>query len=76
MIGGALFLLCFVGLFTTLFTHWYGIFSSTIATDGTFLYWLGQHDVRRGEQPWFYFLLLLPQYEFSADHGRRGARAR
>ena len=64
MIGGALFLLCFVGLFTTLFTHWYGIFSSTIATDGTLLYWLGQHDVRRGEQPWFYFLLLLPQYEF------------
>jgi uncharacterized protein (TIGR03663 family) len=64
MVGGALFLLCFVGLFTTLFTHWYGIFSSTFATDGTLLYWLGQHDVRRGEQPWFYFLLLLPQYEF------------
>ncbi|MDF3042540.1 MAG: glycosyl transferase family protein, partial [Thermomicrobiales bacterium] len=28
--------------------------------------WLGQHDVRRGEQPWFYYLLLMPQYELIA----------
>ncbi|HET8522900.1 MAG TPA: TIGR03663 family protein, partial [Thermomicrobiales bacterium] len=33
------------------------------ATNGTFLYWLGQHDVRRGAEPWFYFLVLMPQYE-------------
>jgi predicted membrane-bound mannosyltransferase len=64
LIGGGLFLLCFVGLFTTLFTNWKGVFTSTTATNGTILYWLGQHDVQRGEQPWFYFLLLLPQYEF------------
>jgi predicted membrane-bound mannosyltransferase len=64
ILGAALFVLCFIGLFTTLFTNWYGIFSSTVATDGTLLYWLGQHDVQRGAQPWFYFLLLLPQYEF------------
>ena len=56
----------FVMLFTTLFTNLYGLASSTIATDGTLLYWLGQHDFRRGEQPWFYYLLLLPQYEFFA----------
>jgi predicted membrane-bound mannosyltransferase len=64
LIGAGLFVFCFVALFTTLFTNWYGIFSSTVSTDGTLLYWLGQHDVQRGSQPWFYFLLLLPQYEF------------
>jgi uncharacterized protein (TIGR03663 family) len=56
----------FAVLFTTLFTNLYGLASGTIATDGTLLYWLGQHDVQRGEQPWFYYLLLLPQYEFIA----------
>lgn len=56
----------FVVLFTTLFTNLYGLASGTIATDGTLLYWLGQHDVRRGEQPWFYYLILFPQYEFIA----------
>jgi hypothetical protein len=53
-------------LFTTLFTNLYGLASGTIATDGTLLYWLGQHDFRRGEQPWFYYLLLFPQYEYIA----------
>ena len=56
----------FAVLFTTLFTNLYGLASGTIATDGTLLYWLGQHDFRRGEQPWFYYLLLMPQYEFIA----------
>jgi uncharacterized protein (TIGR03663 family) len=59
-------LVIFAVLFTTLFTNLYGLASGTIATDGTLLYWLGQHDFRRGEQPWFYYLLLLPQYEFIA----------
>jgi len=58
------FLLVFVPLYTSMFTNMAGLRSSTIDTDGTLLYWLGQHDERRGEQPWFYFLLLLPQYEF------------
>ncbi|MDF2758715.1 MAG: glycosyl transferase family protein [Thermomicrobiales bacterium] len=39
---------------------------AVLATDGTLLYWLGQHDFRRGEQPWFYYLLLMPQYEVIA----------
>ncbi len=56
----------FAVLFTTLFTNLYGLASGTIATNGTLLYWLGQHDVQRGEQPWFYYLLLFPQYEFIA----------
>lgn len=56
----------FSALFTTLFTNLYGLATGTIATDGTLLYWLGQQDVQRGEQPWFYYLLLMPQYEFLA----------
>ena len=58
------YLLVFVPLYTSMFTNMAGLRSSTIDTDGTLLYWLGQHDYRRGDQPWFYFLLLLPQYEF------------
>ncbi len=54
----------FAVLFTTMFTNLYGLASGTVSTDGTLLYWLGQHDYRRGEQPWFYYLLLFPQYEF------------
>jgi predicted membrane-bound mannosyltransferase len=60
------YLLVFVPLYTSMFTNMAGLRSSTIDTDGTLLYWLGQHDYRRGEQPWFYFLLLLPQYEYIA----------
>jgi uncharacterized protein (TIGR03663 family) len=59
-------LVIFAALFTTLFTNLYGLASGTISTDGTLLYWLGQHDYRRGEQPWFYYLLLMPQYELIA----------
>ena len=65
-IGFAIAAFIFVTLFTSLYTNLYGLVSSTFATDGTLLYWLGQHDVRRGEQPWFYFLVLMPQYEFLA----------
>jgi predicted membrane-bound mannosyltransferase len=60
------YLLVFVPLYTSMFTNMAGLRSSTIDTDGTLLYWLGQHDYRRGEQPWFYFLLLLPQYDYLA----------
>ncbi|MCA9858957.1 MAG: TIGR03663 family protein [Thermomicrobiales bacterium] len=60
----AAYLFVFVPLYTSLFTNMAGLRSSTIDTDGTLLYWLGQHDFRRGDQPWFYFLLLLPQYDY------------
>lgn len=53
----------FAVFFTTMFTNLYGLVTGTVATDGTLLYWLGQHDYRRGEQPWFYYMLLFPQYE-------------
>jgi predicted membrane-bound mannosyltransferase len=53
-----------VALFTSLFSNFLnGLATATFATNGTLLYWLGQHDVRRGAEPWFYFLVLMPQYE-------------
>ena len=55
-----------VPLFSTMFTNLRGLLTATFATDGTLLYWLGQQGVQRGEQPWFYFLILTPQYEFLA----------
>lgn len=51
----------YIFLFTTLFTHLPG-FSSGIW--GSLHYWLEQHGVQRGGQPWYYYLLLLPIYEF------------
>jgi uncharacterized protein (TIGR03663 family) len=48
-------------LYTTFFTNPYGIISGTW---GGLTYWLGQQDVQRGSQPWYYYLMLLPLYEF------------
>lgn len=48
-------------LFTSMFTNMFGLASGTVGALG---YWLGQHDVQRGDQPWFYYLLMLLQYEF------------
>ena len=53
-----------VVLFTSFFTNPNGIGSGTYETNGTLLYWLGQHDVQRGGQPWFYFIILALQYEW------------
>ncbi|MEZ4572030.1 MAG: TIGR03663 family protein, partial [Thermomicrobiales bacterium] len=53
----------FVLLYTSMFTNFGGLGSATFGALG---YWLGQQDVQRGAQPWFYYLLLLPQYEFVA----------
>ncbi|MCS7050544.1 MAG: TIGR03663 family protein, partial [Thermomicrobium sp.] len=50
----------FVVLYTSLFTNLGGLASGTFGALG---YWLGQHGVQRGEQPWFYYLVMLPQYE-------------
>lgn len=53
-----------VVLYTTWFTNPAGIGTGTYETNGTLLYWLGQHDVQRGTQPWFYFITLGMQYEW------------
>lgn len=51
----------YVLLYTTFFTNLAG-FGSGIW--GSLQYWLLQHEVQRGAQPWYYYLLLLPIYEF------------
>ncbi len=50
----------FVVLYSSLFTNMGGLASGTFGALG---YWLGQHGVQRGEQPWFYYLVMVPQYE-------------
>ncbi|MEA3344921.1 MAG: TIGR03663 family protein, partial [Chloroflexota bacterium] len=49
-------------LFTTFFTNPKGLITAVF---GSVSYWLAQHGVQRGGQPWYYYiLLLLPLYEF------------
>ena len=50
-----------VPLFTTMFNWLPGISSGTI---GAITYWLSQHGVARGAQPGYYYLVMLPVYEF------------
>ncbi|MCS6800522.1 MAG: TIGR03663 family protein [Chloroflexota bacterium] len=57
----ALFWTVFVLLYSTFFTNLPGIGSGVW---GSLAYWLDQHGVQRGNQPWYYYLLLLPLYEF------------
>jgi uncharacterized protein (TIGR03663 family) len=63
-IAGATFLVIFALLFSTFFAYPRGFL------DGWYQgikYWLGsQHEYARGDQPWFYYLLLLPIYDLLA----------
>ncbi len=55
-------LILFALLATTFFTNPAGLWT---AGGGSIAYWLEQHGVQRGGQPWFYYIaLLLPLYEF------------
>ncbi|MDA1239941.1 MAG: TIGR03663 family protein [Chloroflexi bacterium] len=56
----AIFLLCTVPLYTTFGTNMEGIAGPWWTSLD---YWLEQHDVRRGDQPWFYYVMMLPLYE-------------
>ncbi|HET7078941.1 MAG TPA: flippase activity-associated protein Agl23 [Chloroflexia bacterium] len=58
--GAALAALIYVALYTSLFTNINGIGTGLFGSIG---YWLAQQDVRRGDQPWFYYFLLIPVYE-------------
>lgn len=48
-------------LYTTVFTNARRGLTSGIV--GSLGYWLGQHQVARGSQPWFYYLMLAAVYE-------------
>ena len=61
LISAAIFYGIFAFLYTTFFTHPPG-FASGIW--GSLDYWLAQQGVQRGGQPWYYYFVLLPIYEF------------
>jgi uncharacterized protein (TIGR03663 family) len=59
--AAASFIAVFTVLFTTFFTNPHGLqdgFSKSIS------YWLSQQPVNRGNQPWFYYLVVIPAYEW------------
>ncbi len=51
----------FVVLFTTVFTNGSGIASGMVGSLG---YWLAQHEVQRGSQPQYYYVLMVFFYEY------------
>jgi uncharacterized protein (TIGR03663 family) len=61
LISAAVFYGIYVLLFTTFFTNLPGFWSGIW---GSVDYWIEQQSVRRGEQPTFYYFMLLPVYEF------------
>lgn len=48
-------------LHTTFLTNMLGIATGLVGSLG---YWLEQQGVKRGGQPWYYYLVLIPLYEF------------
>ena len=55
-----IFYLCWVTVYTTVFTNVAGVFSGAWLGMG---YWIAQQDVARGNQPWYYYFVGLPVYE-------------
>jgi len=51
----------FLVLFTTIFTNGSGIASGLVGSMG---YWLAQQGVKRGDQPWYYYGIVLPLYDY------------
>ena len=61
VIGVLIMFVIYALLFTTFFTNPLGLGTGIFGSIG---YWLAQQEVQRGGQPWYYYLLLLPMYEF------------
>lgn len=61
LISAGLFYGVFIVLYTTFFTNGQGFATGVVGSLG---YWLAQHGVQRGGQPWYYYLVLTPLYEF------------
>ena len=70
--GLIVFLAINILLYTTFFTNLRGICTAVVSlpldgcagAKGALNYWLDQQDYARGGQPWFYYAMLLPLYEF------------
>ena len=71
-IGLGVFVAINLLLYTTFLTNLQGMCSAVVTlpisacsgSTGALSYWLQQQDFARGGQPWFYYLMLLPLYEF------------
>jgi uncharacterized protein (TIGR03663 family) len=61
VISLGLFYALFIPLFTTFFTNGQGLATGMIGSLG---YWLAQQPVQRGTQPWYYYFLVVPLYEY------------
>ncbi|MFQ5811810.1 MAG: flippase activity-associated protein Agl23 [Anaerolineae bacterium] len=61
LISAGLFYSIYIVLYTTFFTNGQGFATGLVGSLG---YWLAQHGVQRGSQPWFYYFVLMPMYEF------------
>jgi uncharacterized protein (TIGR03663 family) len=59
--GVSAFLVVYTLLFTTFLTNPGGLREGLV---GSIDYWLSQQDVNRGAQPWFYYLYVIPAYEW------------
>ena len=70
--GAALFVAINLLLYTTFLTNLQGVCTALVSLPlngctgsmGALNYWLSQQDYARGGQPWFYYFMLLPLYEF------------
>jgi uncharacterized protein (TIGR03663 family) len=61
LIAAGLFWAIVLLFYTTFLTNGQGLGTGLIGSLG---YWIDQQAVMRGGQPWYYFLLLVPLYEF------------
>lgn len=62
LINIAIFFGIFTIFYTTLFTNGQGFWTGLVGSLG---YWLEQQGVKRGNQPWYYYLLIqVPIYEY------------
>jgi uncharacterized protein (TIGR03663 family) len=57
----ALFFGITVLCYTTFFTNWAGIGTGFVGSLG---YWLSQQGVARGAQPWYFYFIVFPLYEY------------
>ena len=61
LIAAGIFWVIELLFFTTFLTNGQGIGTGLIGSLG---YWIDQQEVMRGGQPWYYFYMLVPLYEF------------
>ena len=57
----AIFWAVYVVIMTNFGSHYPGVITGVWQSLG---YWLAQHDVRRGSQPWYYYFVISSIYEF------------